>query len=100
MTGGHARGQISSYGYPEGIAGGYGRFGIIWESRGTLYITHDGGHHWYPRPKVARPEIDFGQWADVVWGNLAYVLLERNQHSRLIETTDAGRTWRVVRRWR
>ena len=100
MTGGHARGQISSYGYPEGIAGGYGQFGIIWESRGTLYITHDGGHHWYPHPKVARPEVDFGQWADVAWTKLGFVLLERNQHSRLIKTTDAGRTWHVVHRWR
>jgi hypothetical protein len=27
------------------------------------------------------------------------VLLERNQHSRLIKTTDAGRTWHVVHRW-
>ncbi len=100
FTGGHARGQISSYGYPEGIAGGYSGFGIIWESRGTLYITHDGGHHWYPQPKVALPEIDFGQWADVAWRKLGFVLLERNQHSRLLKTTDAGRTWRVIHRWR
>lgn len=100
MTGGHARGQIGSYGYPEGIAGGYGGFGMLWESRGTLYITHDGGHHWYSKPNVAQPEIDFGQWADVVWGKLGFVLLERRQRSRLLETTDAGRTWRVVHRWR
>jgi hypothetical protein len=100
MTGGHAPGQIGSYGYPQGIAGGYSGFGIIWESRGTLYVTHDGGRHWYPQPKVARPEIDFGQWADVAWRKLGFVLLERNQHSRLIETRDAGRTWRVVHRWR
>ena len=50
-------------------------------------------------PKVARPEIDFGQWADVAWTKLGFVLLERNQHSRLIKTTDAGRTWHVVHRW-
>lgn len=100
MTGGHARGQISSYGYGQGIAGGYSGFGMIWESRGTLYLTHDGGRHWYPKPKIARPEIDFGRWADVAWTKLGFVLLERNQHSRLIETTDAGRTWHVVHRWR
>ena len=99
LTGGHASGQISSYGYPQGIAGGYSGFGMIWESRGTLYITHDGGHHWYPKPKVAQPEIDFGQWADVAWTKLGFVLLERNQHSRLLKTTDAGRTWHVVHRW-
>lgn len=96
-------GGISSYGYLGGIAGTYGGFGIIWESRGTLYVTHDGGHHWRALPKVARPEIDFGQWADADLGNgTAFVLLAigGSETRRLIETTDAGRTWRVVHRWR
>jgi len=92
-------GGISSYGYPVGIAGA-SEFGIIWETRGTLYVTRDGGHHWHGLPKVAQPEVDFGEWADVVRGRLGIVLLERNGHSRLIETTDAGRVWRVVHRWR
>jgi hypothetical protein len=91
-------GGISSYGYPVGIAGTHDGFGIIWETRGTLYVTRDGGHHWHALPKVARPELDFGVWADV-WGRLGFVLLERNGHTRLIETTDAGRRWRIVHRW-
>lgn len=100
----HGRyGGISSYGYPLGIAGTHGGFGIIWESRGTLYVTPDGGHHWRALPKVAQPELDFGDWADVVSGRLGFVLLMRSVGSgetwRLIETTDAGRTWRVVHRW-
>jgi photosystem II stability/assembly factor-like uncharacterized protein len=96
-------GGISSYGYPVGIAGTHEGFGIIWETRGTLYVTRDGGHHWHPLPKVAQPEVDFGDWADVVWGRLGVVLLMRSagnsETSRLIETTDAGRTWHVVHRW-
>ena len=35
-------------------------FGLLWESRGTLYVTRDGGTSWLAEPKVARPEIDFG----------------------------------------
>ena len=97
-------GGISVYGYPIGIAGSDGDFGIIWESRGTLYVTRDGGHHWHALPKVARPELDFGDWADVTGNGTAFVLLQYSlgdgEAHRLIETTDAGRTWRVVHRWR
>src|SRR5438445_1336009 len=57
-------GGIGVYGYPAGITGAHGGLGIIWESRGTLHLTHDGGHNWHAPPKVARPEIDFGDWAD------------------------------------
>ena len=111
MTGGHPRGGISPYGYPGGISGvpsERGRkpsgFGIIWESRGTLYVTHDGGYHWHALPKVARPEVDFGYWADadVYPKGTAFVLLstQGTEKRRLIETTNAGRTWHVVHRWR
>jgi photosystem II stability/assembly factor-like uncharacterized protein len=104
VKGGPSRGGISSYGYPNGISGGHNGFGIIWESRGTLYVTRDGGHHWHALPKIARPEVDFGDWADAdVYPNgTAFVLLSHGggEQRRLIETTDAGRTWRVVHRWR
>jgi hypothetical protein len=97
-------GGISIYGYPVGISGDQGGFGLIWESRGTLYATHDGGHHWHALPKVARPEIDFGAWADadVYPHGTAFVLLLNGGAGkwRLIKTTDAGHTWQVVHRWR
>jgi len=96
-------GGISTYGYPGGIAGDYDGFGLIWESRGTLYVTHDGGYHWHALPKVARPEVDVGAWADADVGprRTAFVLLSigDSQKRRLITTSDAGRTWRVVHRW-
>ncbi len=98
-------GGISVYGYPVGIAGSYGGFALIWESRGTLYVTRNGGHHWHALPKIARPEVDFADWADVNPGNgTAFVLLQYSlgagEAHRLIETTDAGHTWHVVHRWR
>lgn len=93
-------GGISEYGYPAGIAGAHGGFGIIWETRGTLYVTRDGGHQWHPLPKVARPELDFGSWAYVLNTHVGFALLLRDGDSRLIETTNAGRTWRAVHRWR
>ncbi len=92
-------GGIGTYGYPSGIAGSYWGFGIIWESRGTLYVTRDGGHHWHALPKVARPEVDFGSWATVLSGRVGFALLYTDGRSRLIETTDAGRTWHIVHRW-
>jgi hypothetical protein len=100
MTGGKAHGGISRYGYPVGVAGSYWDFGIIWETRGTLYVTRDGGHHWHTLPKIARPEIDFGSWATVLSPKVGFVLLYTQGRSRLIETTDAGRTWHIVHRWR
>lgn len=92
-------GGIGMYGYPGGVAG-WGSFGIIWESRGTLYISRDGGREWHALPKIAQPEVDFGSWATVLADRTGFVLLHRHSHSRLIETTDAGRTWHVVHRWR
>jgi hypothetical protein len=61
------------------------------------------GRHWQGLPKVARPEVDFGSWAYVLpRGGVGFVVLAYGgtQYRRLIETTDAGRTWRVVHRWR
>jgi photosystem II stability/assembly factor-like uncharacterized protein len=74
-------------------------FGVIWESRGTLYETRDGGVHWIGLPKTARPEVDFGGSGTALAHGVAYVLLERGGTSRLIGTRDAGRTWHVVHRW-
>jgi len=98
---GHGYGGISVYGYPIGIAMAQNGFGVIWESRGTLYVTRDGGLHWTGLPKVARPEVDFGQSGVALPHGVAYVLLSIGGTGvrRLIETTDSGRTWHVVHRW-
>jgi len=95
-------GGLSGYGYPEGIAFAADGFGILWESRGTLSVTRDGGTHWTAEPKIARPEIDFGRGAAAFPGGQGLVLLGYGggQPSRLLATDDYGRSWRVVHRWR
>ena len=99
----HSYGGIGSVGYAVGVAGASrGGFGLIWESRGTVLVTRDGGRHWTGRPKLAMFDQDFGNWAFVLpRGGVGFVILSRGAvHDRLVETTDYGRTWRVVHRWR
>ncbi len=98
---GHGYGGIGLYGYPLGITMADDGFGLIWESRGTLYVTRDGGSHWLGLPKVARPEIDFGQSGCALPHGVGYILLSLggSQHRRLLVSLDRGRTWRVAHRW-
>jgi photosystem II stability/assembly factor-like uncharacterized protein len=94
-------GGISLYGYPLGIAMAPDGFGVIWESRGTLYVTRNGGSHWTGLPKVVRPEVDFGLAGAALPHGVGYVLLSVGGAGprRLIATRDSGRTWHVVHRW-
>ncbi|HEY2541929.1 MAG TPA: hypothetical protein VGH92_02640 [Gaiellaceae bacterium] len=94
-------GSLSPYGYVEGIAMAADGFGVIWESRGTLYVTRDRGRTWTGLPKVARPEVDFGVQAVALPHGVAFALLANGggEKRRLIETTDAGRSWRVAHTW-
>jgi hypothetical protein len=101
QPGQHGYGGISVAGYPVGIAMARDGFGIIWESRGTLYVTRDGGSHWTGLPNVARPEVDFGLAGAVLLHGVGYVLLSTGGSGprRLIGTIDSGRSWQVVHRW-
>jgi photosystem II stability/assembly factor-like uncharacterized protein len=99
---GRASGGIGAYGYPVGLAMASDGFGLIWESRGTLYATRDGGSHWTGLPAVAQPEVDFGQSAVALRGGIGWVVLSAGDslRRRLLETTNAGQSWRVVHSWR
>jgi photosystem II stability/assembly factor-like uncharacterized protein len=94
-------GGLGGYGYPLGIAFAADGFGILWESRGTLYITRDRGLSWRAEPKVARPELDFGRGGAAFAGGRGLMLLGRGGGlpARLLATDDAGRTWYLVHRW-
>jgi hypothetical protein len=95
---GRGYGGIALYGYPLGLAMAGSGFGLIWESRGTLYVTRDGGSHWHGLPQVAKPEVDFGVFAAAFPNGVGYVVLRRGTHRRVLVTRDAGRTWAVRHR--
>ena len=87
-------GGLGSYGYAVGIAFARDGFGVLWETRGTLFVTRDGGRHWVAKPRLVQPEVDFGESAAALAGGRAFVLLSRGAiHRRLIATRDYGRTW-------
>jgi len=91
---------LPSTGYAEGIAMTHHGFGILWESRGTLYVTRDGGVRWTGLPTVAEPEVDFGIGGAAAGRSVAWVILARGDvHRRLLRTDDAGRTWHALHRW-
>jgi photosystem II stability/assembly factor-like uncharacterized protein len=95
-------GGIETYGYPVGLAMSDDGFGLIWESRGTLYVTRDGSQDWIAQPRVAAPEIDFGQSGVALRHGIGFVVLARGggMVRRLLMTENAGRSWRVVHRWK
>lgn len=93
-------GSLTRLGYAYGMAMAHDGFGLVWEGRGTLYVTRDGCARWTPLPRVSVPEVDFGVSGAAVRGGRGWVILARGFiHRRLLETTDYGRTWRVVHRW-
>ena len=68
----------------------------------VVHVTRDAGSHWVGLTRVARPEVDFGTSAVVLPHGVGFVVLTTNGGSevrRLLETTDAGRSWRIVHTW-
>lgn len=96
---GHRRfhGGISFYGYPLGISLASDGSGLLWEGRGTLYSTQDGGRHWHQHLRVSTPEADFGIAGWSLLGGDAFVLLQRMPTIKLVAHID--RRWSVRRRW-
>lgn len=95
------RGGISLLGYPAGLSFAPNGFGLMWESRGVLYVTHDGGHDWQAKQHLSVFDVDFGRGAAAFSDGTAFVLFGHGggPEARLDETRDFGRTWHVVRRW-
>ena len=95
-----ARG-LSSYGYVAGVAMAHDGFGLIWESRGTLYVTRNGGSDWIGLTHVAAPEVDFGTSAVALPGGVGFAILAHggSEVRRMVGTTDGGRSWHVVHSW-
>jgi photosystem II stability/assembly factor-like uncharacterized protein len=95
-----AGGRLDWSGYVWGTAFAADGFGLVWESRGTLYVTRDGGSSWVAKPRFAVPELDFGGGGAAFQGGHGLVLLARRDRSyRLFATRDFGHSWRLVHRW-
>lgn len=93
-------GGLGSSGYAWGADFARDGFGLVWESRGTLYVTRDGGERWTPKTRFALPELDFGAGAAAFSGGRGLVLLWRgNRSERLFSTHNFGHSWQLVHRW-
>jgi photosystem II stability/assembly factor-like uncharacterized protein len=92
---------LSDHGYPQGIAFAKGGVGVLWESRGTLYLTRDGGSDWQGFGPL---ELEFGE-AGAATANRAFALLSRQARAgsdwvvRLVATKPGTSQWQTVRSW-
>lgn len=91
-------GGLGGYGYPEGIAFRPSGTGVLWEGRGTLFLTRNGARSWEAKEGIASPEIDFGLSASLPADRAFYFLLQRGSF-RLLRSENGGRTWSVSHRW-
>lgn len=93
-------GGIGLMGYPLGISGANDGFGMIWEDRGPLYLTRDGGSHWTATSLVSI-DFDYGASGAALAHGVGFFLMQRgaDRGQVLYETTDAGRTWHIVHKW-
>jgi photosystem II stability/assembly factor-like uncharacterized protein len=99
------RGGIDISGYPLGLSFSKAGFGLLWEDRGLLYLTHDGGRRWQPTG-VLLPDIDYGV-SGVALSHGQDFLLRRGRHTTsagpqetdLLRTLDEGHHWTLVHRW-
>jgi photosystem II stability/assembly factor-like uncharacterized protein len=92
------RGGLGAGGYPLGIAFRPSGLGLLWESRGALFVTKDGARTWR-NAGITRYDVDFGQSAALPSERVWFVLLQTGGRFRLVATRDAGAHWRTVHRW-
>jgi hypothetical protein len=98
-----ARHGLSPAGLPDGISFTRGGFGVMW-GNGVLDVSRDGGTTWKAHLRLAQYNVDFPLGGSAFGNGVARVFEwhsgGRTPSSRLIETRDFGRRWRIVRVWR
>jgi photosystem II stability/assembly factor-like uncharacterized protein len=95
-----SRGGLSVFGYPAGISFTSKGRGLLWEARGGLYLTEDGGRHWKGTAGTA-PERREGISGWFASKRQAFLLLQDDPARRyeLLRSDDGGRSWHVIRSW-
>jgi photosystem II stability/assembly factor-like uncharacterized protein len=91
---------LSGFGYLSGAAVLPDRFGLLWEARGGVLRTDDGGRRWQGLD-VAGPAADQALAACVLPPDAAYLVLYDSMTGgeALLHSVDRGRTWQSVVRW-
>jgi photosystem II stability/assembly factor-like uncharacterized protein len=96
----HGRGALPLSGYPGGLDFATARTGWVWELRGNLYATGDGGHTWCSLG-ITSPDVDESDSTSLLTSRIGFVLL-RNANAGRYElrlTRDGGHTFGLVRTW-
>jgi photosystem II stability/assembly factor-like uncharacterized protein len=91
-------GNLPGYGYPIGATFLADGRGWLLQDRGYMLVTTDAGHTWRNSP-ITEPDTIAAQSADLLSEKLGFVLL-RGCTVRLVRTTDAGKTWTTLNRWK
>ena len=94
------QGSLGSGGYATGIDFVDKTTGWLWEERGGIYQTADGGRTWQPNP-IGRPEMFEAQSITFWTPSDGLALFRDNGQRRYVveKTSDGGRTWSVVHAW-
>jgi photosystem II stability/assembly factor-like uncharacterized protein len=96
-VGPRSRGNLPAFGYVTGIAFLADGSGWLWEDRGWLLVTRDGGTHWR-RSAITRPDQIAARSASLLSDRVGYALL-RGCEVRLVRTGDGGAGWTTIDRW-
>jgi photosystem II stability/assembly factor-like uncharacterized protein len=87
---------LFSYGYVADLAFTASGSGWLTESRGTFFVSDDGGSTWTDRPGFQEPEVAFGVDVSRTDDEVGAVTLSRPFGTVVLLTLDGGRSWRRI----
>ncbi len=94
--------QLGSGGYADGIevVPSHPSNAYVWESRGPLLCTSDGGDSWHGS-SATKPEVVEARGVSMQNAKDGFVLLQNMEHRDFIleHTTNGGDSWQVVHKW-
>jgi photosystem II stability/assembly factor-like uncharacterized protein len=102
--GGPGRSGLTTSGYPTGVTFDVTGAGWMWQDRGTVLATGDGGRTWrsigMSQPDVnAVTSIWFPRTPSSTTQGRGFALRSRGDVTELLVTSDGGNTWEQIARW-